>query len=298
MTPDRATPEHIVEHSVPHETAYLPNGTNGHAHGNGNGHGSGNGTANGAFQVRLEVFEGPLDLLLKLIERKQLDISKVALAEVTDAFLQYLARHPDMPPAPLASFVWVASKLILIKSQVLLPRPPIQRTDEDEEDPGDELIRRLEAYKRVQEAAKWLRGRDQAGLRSYERPAPLEPPTKAKPEPAELGTGLEGVTLAKLVKLVQRRMQLQMPVGPPRGTVTRGHTVTVAEKVTQLRSRLSRLGDEGKIALSEDFVESAMRSRTDLVVLFLAVLEIVRRGYGLAEQDELFGEIWLRRREE
>ena len=102
--------------------------------------------------MRLEVFEGPLDLLLKLIERKQLDISKVALAEVTDAFLQYLDAHPDMPPAPLASFVWVASKLILIKSQMLLPRPPIQRTDEEEEDPGDELVRRLEAYKRTLES--------------------------------------------------------------------------------------------------------------------------------------------------
>src|SRR3954452_13961390 len=96
---------------------------------------------NGSFQVRLEVFEGPLDLLLKLIERKQLDISKVALAEVTGAFLHYLGAHPDMPPAPLASFVWVASKLILIKSQVLLPRPPVPQAGDDEEDPGDELVR-------------------------------------------------------------------------------------------------------------------------------------------------------------
>src|SRR5947209_11291136 len=129
---------------------------------------------NGSFQVRLDVFEGPLDLLLKLIERKQLDISKVALAEVTDAFLRYLEAHPGMPPAPMASFVWVASKLILIKSQVLLPRPPLLRSDDEEEDPGDELVRRLEAYKQVKDAAKWLRAREAAGLRSYERPALLD----------------------------------------------------------------------------------------------------------------------------
>src|SRR5437763_6862301 len=123
------------------------------------------------YQVKLEVFEGPLDLLLKLIERKQLEISKVSLAEVAGGFLAYLDAHPDMPPGPLASFVWVASKLLWIKSQALLPRPPAIRTEDDEEDPGDELVRRLEAYKRVQEAAQWLRAREMQGLRSYERPA-------------------------------------------------------------------------------------------------------------------------------
>jgi segregation and condensation protein A len=246
---------------------------------------------NGAFEVRLDVFQGPLDLLLRLIERRQLDISKIALAEVADSFLVYLEAHPDMPPGPLASFAWVASKLILIKSQMLLPRPPVQRAgDEDEEDPGDELIRRLEAYKRVQDAARWLRGRDAAGLRSYERETVPEMPT-AKPEPT--GTGLEGVSLDKLVRLVQRRMQLELPVGPPRGTVTRGHIVTVAEKMAHLRSRLSRLADGERLPLSGEFVEAAARSRTDLVVLFLAVLEVLRRKQGWAEQDELFGEIWL-----
>lgn len=245
---------------------------------------------NGAFEVRLDVFQGPLDLLLRLIERRQLDISKIALAEVADSFLVYLEAHPDMPPGPLAAFAWVASKLILIKSQMLLPRPPVQRADEEEEDPGDELVRRLEAYKRVQDAARWLRGRDAAGLRSYEREvAPEMPP--AQPEP--VGTGLEGVSLDRLVRLVQRRMQLELPIGPPRGTVTRGHVVTVAEKMAHLRSRLARLADGERIPLSGEFIDAAARSRTDLVVLFLAVLEVLRRRHGWAEQDELFGEIWL-----
>jgi segregation and condensation protein A len=246
---------------------------------------------NGAFEVRLDVFQGPLDLLLRLIERRQLDISKIALAEVADSFLRYLEVHPDMPPGPLASFAWVASKLILIKSQMLLPRPPVQRAgDEDEEDPGDELVRRLEAYKRVQDAARWLRSRDAAGLRSYEREVAPEMPPRS-PEP--VGTGLEGVSLEKLVRLVQRRMQLELPVGPPRGTVTRGHTVTVAEKVAHLRGRLAHLADGQRIPLSGEFIGAAAQSRTHLVVLFLALLEVLRRKHGWAEQDELFGEIWL-----
>src|SRR6476661_10353559 len=127
------------------------------------------------FEVHLEVFEGPLELLLRLIERKQLEISKVSLAMVAESFLEYLDRHPDMLPGPMASFVWVASKLLWIKSQSLLPRPPTARAEDEEEDPGDELVRRLEAYKRVQEAARWLRERETQGLRSYERPAPENP---------------------------------------------------------------------------------------------------------------------------
>lgn len=246
-----------------------------------------------AFQVRLEVFEGPLDLLLKLIERKQLDISKVALAEVTDGFLMYLSSQPDMPPAPLASFVWVASKLLWIKSQALLPRLPAAKQEEEEEDPGDELLRRLEAYKRVREAAKWLRSREAEGLRSYERPVLLEPLVgMLAPRPAveEMGNGLDGVALSKLVKMVQKRMQLGLPIVPT-GPAVRGHTITVAEKVAHLRRQLTPLKHGERIPLGSEFAQA--RSRTELVVLFLAVLEIIRRKLGSAEQDELFGEIWL-----
>ncbi|MFL5735122.1 MAG: segregation and condensation protein A [Chloroflexia bacterium] len=249
----------------------------------------------GSFQVKLEVFEGPLDLLLKLIERRQLEISKVSLAEVAEGFLAYLEAHPGMPPGPLASFVWVASKLLWIKSQALLPRPPVTRSEEDDEDPGDELVRRLEAYKRVQDAAKWLRSREAEGLRSYERPAPLEIPKPPRPGPEELGTGLDGVTLARLVRMVQKRMQLAMPATPAAGTATRGHTITVAEKVSHLRKRLAALKDGARIPMGQEFVDAAARSRTELAVLFLAVLEIIRRKHGVAEQDEIFGEIWLSR---
>lgn len=252
------------------------------------------------YHVHLQVFEGPLGLLLKLIERKQLDISKVALAEVAEGFLAYIETHPNMPPGPLASFVWVASKLVWIKSQALLPRPPLQRSDEDdEEDPGDELVRRLEAYKRVQAAARWLREREAGGLRSYERPVSLlldNAPPRDEGEPSTLqGTGLEGVTLAKLVKLVQRRMQTPMPTHIQSDAPTRGHTITVAELVGQLRKRLSTLKGDARIPLGTDFAEAATRSRTELVVLFLAVLEIMRRKWGDVEQDEMFGEIWLSR---
>jgi chromatin segregation and condensation protein Rec8/ScpA/Scc1 (kleisin family) len=115
----------------------------------------------------------------------------------------------------------------------------------------------------------------------------------------EVGSGLEGVSLLKLVKLVQKRMQLQMSLqaGQPKGTITSGHVVTVAEKVSGLRARLNRLREDGRLPLADEFEAAAMRSRTEVVVLFMAVLELVRRKTAWAEQNELFGEIWLRRRE-
>ena len=248
------------------------------------------------FEVHLEVFEGPLDLLLKLIERKQLDISKVALAEVADGFLQYLEAHPDMMPGPMASFVWVASKLIWLKSQGLLPKPPVVRSEEEDDDPGDELVRRLEAYKRVQEAAKWLREREARGLRSYERPISVkdERMTLASSEQERpLDNGLNGVSLSRLVKLVQRRMQLEMPTVPAVSAPTRGHVITINEKLSYLRKCLSKLKADERIPLGDEFAQAAFRSRTEFVVLFMALLEVIRRKLGTVEQDDLFGEIWL-----
>lgn len=253
-------------------------------------------STNGAFQVQLDVFEGPLDLLLKLIERKQLDISKVALAEVAEGFLLYLEAHPDIPPGPLASFVWVASKLLWIKSQSLLPQAPMPASEE-EEDPGDELVRRLEAYKRVRETANWLRNREAEGLRSYERPAAFGL-SESDMGAQETSTGLEGVSLTRLAGMVQKRMQLALPTPPAASIVMRGHKVTMADKITELRKRLNDLKEGERLPLSQDFVEAAARSRTELVVLFMAVLEITRRKHGIAEQDEIFGEIWLRRTED
>src|SRR5438105_15213514 len=99
--------------------------------------------------------------------------------------------------------------------------------------------------------------------------------------PVETVTGLDGLTLAKLVRLIQRRMQLGRPTVPV-GTVTRGHAVTVAEKMTHLRRRLAALKEGNRIPMGQEFVEAALRSRTELAVLFLAVLEIIRRKHGIA----------------
>ena len=98
------------------------------------------------YQVRLSLFEGPLDLLLHLIEREELDITKISLAQVTDQYLAYISQLEELHPETLADFLVVAARLLLIKSQILLPRPEAQPLAVDEEDPGEALARQLREY--------------------------------------------------------------------------------------------------------------------------------------------------------
>src|SRR5512137_283080 len=104
------------------------------------------------YQVRLPVFEGPLDLLLQLIERERLDISVVSIAAVTEQFLIYVRQIEDIQPDTLADFLVMAARLVWIKSRILLPQPA-RPDDDEEEDPAEALARQLKEYKRFKEAA-------------------------------------------------------------------------------------------------------------------------------------------------
>ena len=185
------------------------------------------------YAVRLPDFAGPLDVLLRLIEKRELEISKVALAAVADQFLEYVNQLRQPEPQVLASFLVVAAKLLYIKSLALLPQavvaPPATA---DEEDVAAELVQRLEEYRAVQAAALRLRERESAGLRSYEHPAPLTRPVFT---PATPDLGLEGVTLAQLVRLVHRRMQLALPLEAPPQLIP--HEITLEEKVAEIQAR-------------------------------------------------------------
>ena len=105
------------------------------------------------YQVRIPAFEGPLDLLLQLIEREKLDISSISLAQVADQFLAYVRELEQIDAELLADFLVVASRLVWIKSHLLLPQPARPGDDEQEEDPAEALARQLREYKRFKEAA-------------------------------------------------------------------------------------------------------------------------------------------------
>ena len=230
------------------------------------------------YSVQLPVYAGPLDLLLQLIERDELDITRVALAQVTDQFLSYLKVLETMNLGDIADFLVIAARLILIKSEALLPRP-VERQP-GEEDPGDELARQLIAYKRYKEIAATLRGREEAGLRTYLR---LAPPPKV-----EAHLDLSGVTTLHLLEAVRRALALS-PDKPFLGTVVAPPKVTIRDQI-RLIARALRTG--GGQANFGDMLEQA-QSRMEIVVTFLALLELIKRRKIQARQEQPFGEIQL-----
>jgi segregation and condensation protein A len=231
--------------------------------------------------VEVEGFSGPFDLLVRLIERRELNVLTISLAEVTEQYLDHLAALRLRDPEHLSAFLVVAAKLLLIKSSLLLPSPPRQSSnDEALPDPTD-LTERLREYQKFRRAGQWLATREDEGLRSYARPpVPYQPTRPTSPEP------LDPVLLrdAWLRALNRPRAELE-PVA--QDTEKR---LTVAEALAMLQSALSqfttlRFGD----------LVGPDTPRQYYVAIFLAILEAVRQGLVSATQDEPFGEISLTR---
>jgi segregation and condensation protein A len=139
-----------------------------------------------SYTVDTPVYHGPLDLLLTLIERAELDITRLALAQVTDQYLRHIRALENAQAEEVSAFLVIAAKLIQIKSEVLLPRPPAREVGE--EDPGEALIRQLIIYKKYKEIGLLLAGREAAGLKTYLR--------LAQPVKTEAALDLSGLSLA------------------------------------------------------------------------------------------------------
>ena len=222
-----------------------------------------------------ELFEGPLDLLLRLIEKQELDITKVSLALVTDQYLDYLRQSQHINPDNMADFLVVAAKLLLIKSRALLPTPPTTGLEE-EEDVGDELARQLLEYKRLKELAEQLKDRDEQGLRAYLR-------VGTAPD-LERQLDMTGVTLDDL--LVAAREALSLLPTKPVDNVVRPFAITITDRVRHIEALLARRG-----RFSFQRMLRKATSRAEIIVTFLALLELIKRRRARAEQDKLFGEI-------
>ncbi len=231
------------------------------------------------YTVQLPVFSGPLDLLLQLIEREELEITNVALAQVTDQFVSYVRVMEQLNLGELADFLSIAARLILIKSEALLPRP-VERAP-GEEDPGEELARRLLAYKRYKQVALGLRQREDANLHTYVR---LAPPPKIEKQ-----LDLSNVTTIDLLEAVRRALALMPPDTPELSTVVAPPKVTIRDQIRRLADafRVS----EGHVAFHEVLAQS--NSRMEIMVTFLAALELIKRRKVEARQTELFGVIEL-----
>jgi segregation and condensation protein A len=229
------------------------------------------------YNVATPLYEGPLDLLLQLIERAELDITRLALAQVTDQYLAYLGDLQDHPADEVSAFLVIASKLLQIKSEALLPRPPVR--DEGEEDPGEALEQQLITYKRFKTIAEYLARRDEAGLHAYLR---LSPPPKV-----EGVVDLSSITLQDLIAAAHEAL-VKIESKPALRTVVTAPSVTIRQKIQSIALALK---SRQRTTLLNLLKESA--TRLDVVVTFLAILELVKRRMIQVQQDTLFGDIEL-----
>jgi segregation and condensation protein A len=228
-----------------------------------------------SYKVQLPVYEGPLDLLLDLIERAELEISKISLAIVADQYLDYLRKVPEHKLEDLASFLVVAARLLQIKSESLLPRPPVR--EPGEEDPGDALARQLIAYKKYKQIAMLLDQRHQAGFRSYLRLSPV-----VLPEPKlDLGT----VQLEDLRQALLDALSVSPP-SPELNHVVAPIRVRIKDQIHLIMDTLRKKGRTSFRKL----VKKA-RTRLEIVISFLAILELIKLEQVKVEQQELFGDI-------
>ncbi len=229
-----------------------------------------------AYTVTTPVYEGPLDLLLQLIEHAELDITRLALAQVTDQYLEHLRSMQERAAEEVSAFIVIAARLVQIKSEALLPRPVVRAPGE--EDPGEALARQLLAYKRYRQIANLLAEREGAGLRTYLR---LAPPQKIEGTLDLTGIGLpELVEAALAIYLNAQKPELGSVVAPPR--------ITIREKIQMITQALRKLPRITFLSLL-----GKQRGRLDVVVTFLAMLELVKRRLVQATQTQTFGDISL-----
>ena len=236
------------------------------------------------LNVSLEQYEGPLDLLLDLIRKQQIDIYDIPIAKITAQYLVYMERAVELNIELGAEFVYMAATLIHIKSKMLLPRDPaLVEAGVEEEDPRSELVQRLLEHQRFKEAAEMLH---QKRL--------IEEAVWSNPQlnlfDSEVTSPDLAVSLFDLVRTFQTI--LERAKNQPLYQVDQ-EEVTVNDMIRHLRTLLNDLPADGKVSVT-DLLER-QRTRRAMICLFLAILEMVRmQALALAQKDS-FGEISIRR---
>src|SRR5579885_886920 len=240
------------------------------------------------------VFEGPLDLLLHLIEKRQMEITTVSLVAVTDQYLAYLQQWEaeTLPLANMAAFVSIAARLLFIKSQSLLPQTGKVEAGSEAENAitmAEELQRHLIEYKQAKEIATILRQREEAGLQTHGRSGLL---AGIEAQLAWTPPTLVGLEAQSLARAFQRLLELQAKDAENGNDLVPIARVRVSERIAEIISILQ----EQSCILLEDVLERET-SRLVIIVTFLAVLEMWKRARLSVTQSDLFGEITLERGE-
>jgi segregation and condensation protein A len=236
-----------------------------------------------AFRIQLPTFEGPLDLLLHLIKRNEVSIYDIPITTITAQYIEYIDLMQEMNLDVAGEFLVMAATLIHIKSRLLLPRPAPEQP-EDEEDPRDALVRRLVAHQQFKAAAEMLHERETVRSAQWTRAeGRLAEIAGEAPEP-ELEVDL--FSLMSAFKAVLTRAQQRPQVVLP------GEFLSIEARIEQLLARLSTTEAIGFAELFDD-----VATRAELVVTFLALLEMIRLKVIRVYQTGPFGEIRIYRRQ-
>ncbi len=233
------------------------------------------------YIVHLEVFEGPMDLLLHLIEREELPITAVSLAQVTKQYLDHLERLEQLKPDGIAEFLVMAARLLYIKSVALLPQVESEE-EEEEEDPGEALARQLREYKRFKEKAGFLKDLEASGRKGYVRLAP--------PPSFEKRLDPEGLDVQLLMEAVYEVLsELDEPPRPVHSIAPL--LITVEGRMDTL---LTFVPQVGAVVQFKRFLGQS-RTQVEVIVSLLAVLELIKQNEIRVEQEQLFGDILIER---
>lgn len=238
-----------------------------------------------AYVVELEAFSGPLDLLLHLIQKNQVDIYDIPIARITDQYLAHLQLMEARDVEVAGEFIVMAATLMEIKSRMLLPPPPSQESEEEGPDPRAELVQMLEEYRRYKEAAEIFRSRSEVWTRVFRRGGELPPDVAALVPEAELAN-------LSVTALVDALHQVLLEAEADHGaTAVQREKVTVRMKIAELWRRLNA-HPEG---ISFRGLFTRPFTRADVIAMFLAVLELLRLGRIRVVQRQVFGDLHIQR---
>ena len=234
------------------------------------------------MQIKLEQqqFEGPLDLLLQLIEEQQMDITIVSLGKVTEQFLEYVRNLQEKNPINLADFLIIAAKLLVIKSKALLPNLEL---GVEEEETAFDLTEQLLVYKKFKEAAKFLKRFDLKRKQSWTREVDFNDRITFLPDPGVTpqvlaeSLGKLATELKEIVKLPEKVME---------------EVVSISEKIGHIQQLIA-----GRVQTSLSELLKEAKSKTEVIVTFLALLELTKQRIVSLDQEQHFADIVIKQYE-
>lgn len=239
------------------------------------------------LDIKLDAFEGPLDLLLHLIEKNKFNIFDIPIVEITKQYLDYLDSMEEENMDVMSEFLVMAATLISIKSKMLLPKEETE--EEEEDDPRAELVKSLLEYKMYKYASSELKDMsiDAANAFYKEETIPKEvKEVKEEIDPAELIGDMTMQKLNEIFKtLLRREIDRVDPVRSKFGTITR-EEIKLEDKMVEIRSEV-----KGLKSINFKTLLGSKRGKLNLIVSFLAILELMKSGVLMIRQDEMFGDI-------